>query len=81
MKLIPPFSVCYLFKGQTYRAQQKMKHFTESILNEKKIWQTLHDFYRTNREVQSKDIPSLEPLLTDIFINKKFPSNRLESII
>ncbi len=81
MKSIPPFSVCYLFKGQTYPAQQKMKYFIEKLLNEKKIWQTLHDFYRTNREVQSKDIPSLEPLLTDIFINKKFPSNRLESII
>ena len=77
MKSIPPFSVCYLFKGQTYPAQQKMKIFTESIKNEKKIWQTLYEFYRTNREVQIKDSPLLELLLKEIFIENNIPIDAL----
>ncbi|MFW9827611.1 MAG: hypothetical protein ACFFEY_08470, partial [Candidatus Thorarchaeota archaeon] len=70
MKSISSFSVCYLFKGKTYPAQQKMKNFIESIINEKKILDTFHDFCKTNREIRLDDIPSLKHLIENIFINK-----------
>jgi tetratricopeptide (TPR) repeat protein len=81
MKSVKPFLVCYLFKGQTYPAQQKIKLFINKIQNENKIWQTFHEFFKSNREIQLKDIPSLESILTDIFIKKKFPSEESESSI
>jgi len=70
LKSVPPFLVCYIFKGQSYQAQQKMRYFTESIVNEKKIWQTFHNFYKTNREVQLDDLPLLKHLITQVFIDK-----------
>lgn len=79
MKSVKPFLVCYLFKGQTYPAQQKMNYFIDKIQNEEKIWQILHEFYRTNREIQKKDIPSLEHLITETFIEKILNTDVLES--
>ena len=33
MNAISPFIVCYLFKGQSFLAQQRMKHFVDKIQN------------------------------------------------
>jgi tetratricopeptide (TPR) repeat protein len=63
------FSVCYLFKGQTYTARQKLNKFAKYIISTKSIWQTLNSFYRTSRVVELKDSPSLQTLIADIFIS------------
>ena len=68
MHAINSFSVCYLFKGQTYSARQKLTEFAEHVRSTANIWKTLNNFYRTSRVVELKDLPSLENLITDIFI-------------
>jgi tetratricopeptide (TPR) repeat protein len=73
MKSISPFFMCYVFKGQSYLAQQRFRYFIEKIQNDELVWQTFIKFHKLNREIQVKDIPSLESLIKDIFIDKSFP--------
>ncbi|MFX1242642.1 MAG: tetratricopeptide repeat protein [Promethearchaeota archaeon] len=70
MQSVTPFSVCYLFKGQTYFANQKLTKFVESIKSSNKIWEIINIYYNTNRVVELKDHPSIELLINDIFIKK-----------
>ena len=70
MESVAHFSVCYLFKGQTYLASQKLAKFIEGIQNTTSIWQTLEKVYKTSQVLELKDSPYLEPLITEIFIDK-----------
>jgi hypothetical protein len=73
MNSISPFLMCYVYKGQSYSAQQRIRYFIEELQDDKDAWQTFREFYMLNKEVQIKDIPSLEPLITKIFIDKSVP--------
>jgi hypothetical protein len=70
MQSIGPFSICYLFRGQTYTATQRLAQFSERIQTATSIWQTLENFYETSQVLELKDNPKLESLITDIFIDK-----------
>jgi len=70
MNALSPFIVCYLFKGQSFLAQQRMKHFVDTIQTDKKIWEPITKYYQANRLVQEKDIPSLDLLVNEIFIER-----------
>ena len=70
MNAISPFIICYLFKGQSFLAQQRMKHFIDTIQNDKIIWETIKKYYQTNRLIHVKDIPSLDLLVNEIFIER-----------
>ncbi|MHA1985970.1 MAG: tetratricopeptide repeat protein [Promethearchaeota archaeon] len=65
---VSSFSVCYLYKGQTYPAKQKLSKFTEAIQNNTSIWPILEKFYKTSQILEIKDSPFLEHLITNIFI-------------
>jgi len=75
MNSIYPFLMFYVYKGQSYLAQQRIKYFIEKIKNDESIWQIINKFYQVNREIQMKDIPSLKLLITEVFIEKKIPFN------
>ena len=68
MQPVKPFTICYLFKGQTYVAKQKLNKFTENIQSTKSIWQTLTKYYQASRIIGLKDSPLLESLISEIFI-------------
>jgi tetratricopeptide (TPR) repeat protein len=68
MQAINSFSICYLFKGQTYSARQKLKKFTSIVRSTTSIWETLNKFYKTSRVVELKDSPPLESLIAEIFV-------------
>ncbi|KKM97546.1 hypothetical protein LCGC14_1166930 [marine sediment metagenome] len=70
MQSVGPFSICYLFKGQTYPATQRLTQFTEQIQKTTSIWQTLETYYKTSQVLELKDNPSLDSLITEIFIDK-----------
>ena len=70
MNAVSPFIICYLFKGQSFLAQQRMKHFVDTIQNDKKIWEPIKKYYQANRLVQEKDIPSLDSLVNEVFIER-----------
>jgi tetratricopeptide (TPR) repeat protein len=67
MESMVNYSVCYLFKGQTYLAKQKIAEFSEKILNTKFIWQLLDKKCKSNQVLEIKDSPFLEHLITNIF--------------
>jgi len=67
---VSPFFMCYVFKGQSYSAQHRIKSFTNEIQSNKDVWDTFEKFYKLNMEIQLSDIPSLEPLIKEIFIDK-----------
>ena len=68
MQTIETFSVCYLFKGQTSSAKQKISQFTTSIKKNSSIWEALNVFYKTSRVVKLDEVPSLKALISNIFI-------------
>ena len=68
MQSINGFSVCYLFKGQTFHAKQKLSRFIESIKSITSIWDTLNKFSETSKIIEFKDLPYLELLISEIFI-------------
>jgi tetratricopeptide (TPR) repeat protein len=73
MNAISPFFICYVFKGQSYSAQQRVGVFIDKIQNNRDIWQAFEKHYHMNQEIQLKDIPSLEPLITEVFIDRNIP--------
>ncbi|MFX0081581.1 MAG: tetratricopeptide repeat protein [Candidatus Hodarchaeota archaeon] len=73
MNSISPFLMCYVYKGQSYVAQQRIRYFIEQLQDDKDTWQTFRDYDRLSKEIQIKDIPSLELLVTKIFIDKSIP--------
>ncbi|MFX0144039.1 MAG: tetratricopeptide repeat protein [Candidatus Hodarchaeota archaeon] len=70
MQSISKFSVCYLFKGQTYLAKQKLKRFVNSLQKSSQIWEKMNKYYNINRVIELKDHPSFESLINKIFIRK-----------
>ncbi len=67
---VGPFSICYLFKGQTYPATQRLTQFIEKIQKTTSIWHTLENFYQTSQVLDLKDSPSLKSLISEIFSGK-----------
>jgi len=70
---IEDLSICYLFKGQSYFAKQKIVDFIDRIQNSTALWQTLTKFVTNNQILRLKDHPSLESLIEEIFLLN--PSN------
>jgi len=71
MKAVASFSICYLYKGQSYLAQKRINNFIEQFKNTTEIWEPFNDFYKTHQSIDLKKNRSLKLLITDIFIRKK----------
>ncbi|MHA1461246.1 MAG: tetratricopeptide repeat protein [Promethearchaeota archaeon] len=71
MKSVASFSICYLFKGQSYLAQKRINNFIKQFENTTEIWQTFNNFYKTHQTIELNKNASLKLLITDIFILKK----------
>ena len=70
MESIGSFSFCYLFKGQTFLARQKLTKFIEEIQSNSYLWQSLEQHYETSQILELKECPQLESLITEIFASK-----------
>ncbi|MHA2129648.1 MAG: tetratricopeptide repeat protein [Promethearchaeota archaeon] len=57
MEPIDSFSVCYLFKGQSYIAKQKIFQFTQQIQNTTPLLDVLKNFQNTHQRFSSKKDP------------------------
>ncbi len=75
MNTLSPFFVCYVFKGQSYLAQQRIDAFIDKIGSDEAVWQKFMNFYKLNKEIQIQDIPILKELITEVFIEKNIPLN------
>ncbi len=74
METFSKFSICYLYKGQTYFAKKKVEHFIERLQNIPSIMQTLDKYAETSQVIELKDFPFLEGFITEIFLSKN-PGN------
>ncbi|MFX1490500.1 MAG: hypothetical protein ACFFBI_15220, partial [Promethearchaeota archaeon] len=72
MREIAPFLMCYLFKGQSYLAHQKLSNFIENFQNSTSLWETLKRALNKGQILESKDLPSLS-----LLINESFKINNL----
>ena len=69
LKSVSPFFICYVFKGESYHALQRINYFVENVQKEE-MWQILINLTKTNRYIYLKDIPLLETLITEVFITR-----------
>ncbi|MHA2181423.1 MAG: hypothetical protein ACXAAH_08375, partial [Promethearchaeota archaeon] len=74
METFSKYSICYLYKGQTYPAKKKLSYFIERIQNAPSIMKTLDKFYETSQVIELKDFPFLEGFITEIFTSRN-PEN------
>lgn len=65
---VDSYSICYLFKGQSYPAKQKLVSLIKEIQNAPTIWQTLYKFFKTSEVADLQDLPQIENLIKEIFI-------------
>ena len=70
MNAASPLLVCYLFKGQSYSAQHRLRLFIDKLKNDGDIWQAFEKYYQMNREIELKDIPTLETVIKEIFTER-----------
>ncbi|MFX1242656.1 MAG: tetratricopeptide repeat protein, partial [Promethearchaeota archaeon] len=70
MNSLSPFLMCYVYKGQSYSAQNRIKSFINEIKSNNELWEVINKFFQMNRKIHIRDIPSLESLIQEIFIQK-----------
>ncbi len=70
MSSIAPFLIFYVYQGQSYSAQKRIKVFVDELRNKKELWDKFEKFYQANMKIQISDIPSIEPLIKEIFARK-----------
>ncbi len=68
MESIGSFSCCYLFKGQTYLAKQKLIKFIEEVQKDKVLWKNLEQHFNTSQVLEVNENPPLKNLINKIFV-------------
>jgi tetratricopeptide (TPR) repeat protein len=63
------FSVCYLFHGQTYSAQQKIKFFSEVLSKDNPFMKVLKNAKDSEETIELIDNPLLEEMITKSFLS------------
>ena len=66
---INSYSICYLFQGQTYTAQQKLKHFSITAKKESHIMKILDNAVTMGRAIKVNENPSIEELIIESFMS------------
>jgi tetratricopeptide (TPR) repeat protein len=62
-----PFLTCYVIKGQSYPALQKLSRFTEAIKKNSEIWQALNKSVKTSEMLELNSPPILKSVIDEIF--------------
>jgi tetratricopeptide (TPR) repeat protein len=62
------FMICYLFKGQSYYAKQKVEYFTEHIKSNSAIEQIFNKFLKNFHTILLREYPILEELIMESFL-------------
>ncbi|MBY8991578.1 MAG: hypothetical protein KGD58_12545 [Candidatus Lokiarchaeota archaeon] len=67
MKPIKTFLLCYVIKGQSYPAQQKLTQFSDAIKSDPEIWKALEKSVLTNEVLEVNKPSSLGFIINEIF--------------
>ena len=66
---VEPFLTCYVIKGQSYPAQQKLSRFSDIIKYNTEIQEALNKAVKTSEMLELDNFPSLRMIMNDIFTN------------
>jgi hypothetical protein len=58
---------CYVIKGQSYSALQKLTRFTEAIRENSEIWEALNKSVKTSEMLELDKPPALKTVIDEIF--------------
>ena len=61
------FLICYLFKGQSYYAKQKLGYFTDHVKTTPSVEQILNHFLKDFHTIQLEEYPILKELIRESF--------------
>lgn len=75
MKEMSPFFICYIYKGQSYSAQNRIKLFINKLHNNKEVWDIFGEYYNMNRIIEKEEIPYLKSVIINIFRDYHITSN------
>jgi hypothetical protein len=64
---IESFLACYVIKGQSYPALQKLARFTEAIRENSEIWQALNKSVKTSEMLELDNPSALKTVINEIF--------------
>jgi hypothetical protein len=64
---VESFLTCYVIKGQSYPALQKLTCFTEAIRENSEIWQALNKSVKTSEMLELDKPLALKTVITEIF--------------
>ncbi|MFX1399580.1 MAG: tetratricopeptide repeat protein, partial [Promethearchaeota archaeon] len=64
---VEPFLACYVIKGQSYPALQKLTRFTEEIRENMEIWKALNKSAKTNEMLELDKPSALKTVIDEIF--------------
>ncbi len=70
LKLEEPFTLCYVFKGQSYSAQQKLARFIHILRTSTSVWESLLKFSEKHQILDETMTHSLESLLEKVFFSE-----------
>ncbi|MFX0041208.1 MAG: hypothetical protein ACFFCY_18180, partial [Promethearchaeota archaeon] len=62
------FLICYLFKGQSYYAKQKLGYFADHLKATSSVEQIFTNFLKNFHTIQLKKYPILEELIKESFM-------------
>ena len=62
-----PFLTCYVIKGQSYPAFQKLTRFSAAIRESSEIWQALNKSVKTGEMLELDKLPILKTVINEIF--------------
>jgi len=65
------FTICYLFKGQSYLALKKLTKFVRIINENDSIIETFRKFQNTSQLLEIKDYPFLKSFITEVFVKNE----------
>ncbi|MFX1419451.1 MAG: TIR domain-containing protein [Promethearchaeota archaeon] len=69
MKEVKTLIICYMFKGRTYGALQKLSHFCEALKNNVEILEILNSGVKKTQFMTLNDIPRIEELISESFLS------------
>jgi tetratricopeptide (TPR) repeat protein len=64
---VDQFLTCYVIKGQSYLALQKLSRFNEAIRENSVIWQALEKSVKTSEMLELDNPPALKTVIDEIF--------------
>ncbi|MHA2051771.1 MAG: tetratricopeptide repeat protein [Promethearchaeota archaeon] len=64
---VDPFLACYVIKGQSYPALQKLTRFIEAIKKNSEIWDALNKAIKTSEMLELNKPPALKTVIDEIF--------------